>query len=241
MAKTKGKRSSGADSKVKNVAITKKKPSDITADSLPSFDATALTTLTQKIEQKLQDQAGTAKGSKKSLKEPITVSKKDGNGFPKGVRDGSKKGKKRARNGDVIGDQNEDGKAKQSEVDVLKREVLALGGDQADFDLIKDLDSQSEVEYRTKTPAKSQDKLDESALRKELARILHDSGQAVNEHSRKGEEAEMGDMEEDTPVLRPSSEVIKSTARGDAKANMAPPKEYSRLVSYSVHNLGQLD
>ncbi|KAL2006151.1 hypothetical protein VTN00DRAFT_9805 [Thermoascus crustaceus] len=237
MAKSKGRRSSGADTAIPNGGVAVNDSSNVT-DALPSLDESALANLTQKIEQRLQGNNGTPKNSQKKPKGPANNTPKKDNeaGQKAGGKQDSKKGKKRDRNGDVIAREEKNaGKTKQSKSqgddknDALRQEILALGGSNEDYDLIAGVDSDAEEENQANAPAKSKSKADEDKLRKELAKMLEDAGQVVPEDAEEEDDAEdqdveISDVEEDVPPPPPP----KATKEAPKQKEVQKSKEESK-------------
>lgn len=176
-------------------------------------------------------------------------------------------GKKRDRNGAVIEKAENKEKTEKAqkagkpqktnsqdddpgdEDDVLRKEILALGGSKEDFDLLAGVDSDEEVEGSTQTKPSS----DEDALRKELSKLLKGSGQyqaeipddQVSEEEEEDDdddEEEASDEEEDkeeseAEEAKESASDVDSAAENASKKSIVEPqqntfpKEYSRLVS----------
>ncbi|KAL1966458.1 hypothetical protein VTN77DRAFT_4380 [Rasamsonia byssochlamydoides] len=192
MAKNKGKRSAGAESASGNGATAGNDPASVSGETLPSLDESALASLTQKIEQKLQSGSGASKDSQKKQNDSASSAKKkskekskDSAQKPEGEQKANQ-GKKRNRNGDVIAREEKDGKNNKpsnskpqgdSKDDVLRREILALGGSKEDFDLLADVDSGSEVENSANGTKGVKGQPDEDSLRKELRKLLKGAGQ----------------------------------------------------------------
>ncbi|RAL10467.1 RNA-binding ribosome biosynthesis protein MAK21 [Aspergillus homomorphus CBS 101889] len=191
MAKGKGKGSSGANNTIPDGGVAVNN-TNAGADALPQLEESAFAGLRQKIEQRLKDQNNAKQKSKNGKGKPAAPAdtpKKNQEVAPKfepkqaAGSDRNNKGKKRDRNGDVIaGEEKKDlgkGKSKNKEDsdDVLRQEILALGGTEEDLDLLAGVDSESEVEDATEKKSKS--KSEEDSLRKELASMLAAAGQVV--------------------------------------------------------------
>lgn len=264
MAKNKGKRSSignapqAGESKVS------------TDENFISLDAGALANLTRNIEQKLKDGKNTAnnKSQKRTNnsktetnKAPVNDSKDKKN--PAAKTQNSNQGKKRSRDGEVIEKSAKGGSAKndQSQDDILRKEILALGGSKEDFDLLAEVASDSEVEESASGSNKKAGQNDD-ALRKELAQLLKDAGQfnpeiaddqveeeqsASEDGSEEDDEEEVKEEDDDEidsaseadDINVPSKEIQSKAAIEGADKRKAAfaetqsqfPKEYSRLVS----------
>ncbi|EED24119.1 CCAAT-box-binding transcription factor [Talaromyces stipitatus ATCC 10500] len=185
MAKNKEKRSSTGK------ASQAEKPHDVgeskasADDNILSLDAGALANLTRNIEQKLKDgkdaankksqrqvnnsRTGTKKSPLKDVREKKETTNKPQN---------SNQGKKRNRDGEFIDKPAKGGNAEidRSQDNILRKEILALGGSEEDFDLVAEVASDSEVEGPASGPNKRAGSSDD-ALRKELAQLLKDAGQ----------------------------------------------------------------
>jgi hypothetical protein len=246
MAEAKRKCSVGTDGSMR--PATKTKSPNIAPNLFPSLDETALASLTQKIGKKLQDHRATTNSSQKKSKSSVTRAKKDEDGFYQklGGKNNSSNSKKRDHRGHVIGGEDKDGRTTQSKDNtncgdgVLKQEILALGGDQADYDLLKDLDSESELECHN-TPARSKGQPDENVLRKDLAEIMKNSGQVDNKPYKEKEGIEMEDIEGDIPSTLISKQIENTARRETITSTLSAkddgrmmPRGYSQLVSHSV-------
>lgn len=273
MAKSKGKRSSGANDVIPDggVAVNDSAPA---ADALPQLEESAFAGLRQKIEQRLKDQSASKQKPKnnKGKSGPSDMpQKKEPAPKPQPKQasnnDKNNKGKKRDRNGEVIAREDKvvskDKKpaSKENQDDVLRQEILALGGTEEDLDLIAGVGSDSEVEDATEK--KSKGKSDDASLRKELSSILAAAGQVVpddleddeveEEEAEEEEASEEDDGEEDDeeeveddedeepsedeePAPAPAAKESKEPAKKE-KANKEPtaevvfPKEFAKLVS----------
>ena len=137
--------------------------------------------------------------------------------------DKNNQGKKRDRNGDVIARGKKDAeKPKPSksnetdETDTLRQEILALGGTEEDFDLIAEIESDSEVEGAKEAPKKSNNKSDDDFLRKELSSMLAAAGQVVPDDLPDDEaEAEDDEGEEDDEAEDNELDVDDEEAQSD--------------------------
>jgi ribosome biogenesis protein MAK21 len=273
MAKSKKTTSAGAE---KPVATSKSK--DASDENFLQFDAGALASLTQNIEARLKggnkNNKSNSNGAseKKGAKGPKSpASKPNGKGKANKPVENNRpvqksfQGKKRDRNGAVIekedkvqkgenlqktNPQDEDDEA-GDEDDVLRKEILALGGSKEDFDLLAGVVSDSEAEDSAQTkPA-----LNEDALRKELAKLLKGSDQyqaeipddqvseeeeeeaSDEELSRESDEEEDNEVESEAEEANGSSPDVDSAAGNASKKSIVEPqpnpfpKEYSQLVS----------
>lgn len=260
MAKNKGKRSSTGNA---SQAGESKTSAD---ENFISLDAGTLANLTRNIEQKLKDGKPTAnnKFQKRTNNSKAETKKAPVNDFKKNAAaktQNSNQGKKRSRDGEVIEKPAKSGSAKndQSQDDILRKEILALGGSKEDFDLLAEVASDSEVEE----PASGSNKKagsNDDALRKELAQLLKDAGhfnpeiaddqveeeqsasedgseeEDEEEEAEEQDDDEVGSASEADDINEPSQETAKSNV-DKKKAALAEtqsqfPKEYSRLVSF---------
>ncbi|KAH8697321.1 CBF/Mak21 family-domain-containing protein [Talaromyces proteolyticus] len=233
------------------------KSKDAGDENFLSLDAGALANLTRNIEARLKDKNSSGKKPAKGAKQPTpkpSKEKADTSSQKNGTNQKSFKGKKRDRNGDVI-EKIEDkttksGKSKQAvsqddgaedEDEVLRKEILAMGGSKEDFDLLAGVESDSELEDSAQSSGKKKTEPDGDALRKELSRLLKDAGQYVPEIP--DEEAEDEDVSEEADVQNSDSEDSNdddstSSVKEDAPSEIMPekpqeitfPKEYSRLT-----------
>ena len=135
-----------------------------------------------------------------------------------------------------------------SDEDTLRQEILALGGTQEDFDLLADVDSESEVEGATTNP---KGKVGDDDLRKELSKLLEAAGHVVPDDlaDEDVEEDADPDIENDEEnnaseddiegSSEPEQDVSDISEDGEAPApkkqtpEVVIPKEYAKLVSRS--------
>jgi ribosome biogenesis protein MAK21 len=249
MAKNKGKRPAGAEPAIANGDTTGKSTSD---ESFPSLDESALANLTQNIAQKLQSATGASKGSQKKPNNSPSNAKKSKNSIQQS-KSGQKahQGKKRDRNGEVIAREGEEGKNKPSKPhsdsknDALRQEILALGGSKDDFDLLADVDSESEVEDSANGTKGQQD---EGLLRKELAKLLKDAGHiepdVIEEEEPEEEEEDNDDAAEDEGEnggveIEDLEESISDAEETAPSPPAKAPKDTSRNESSAKKDLGQ--
>lgn len=255
MAKNKGKRSSIGDASLSEAALVDK-TSQASNENFISLDAGALANLTRNIEKKLKDgnnptskkvQKGTDRGKNTAngaSAKHVNGKKETSNNNNNKVQN-SKQGKKRSRDGQVIEkptvkDGNV-GSGHNEEEDILRQEILALGGSMEDYDLLANVESDSEVEGPTSETRKKAGSNDD-ALRKELAQLLKGAGQfnpvipdeeAEDEEqqseSEDGNESDENGGEEDAPG--PSKIAAISAANAEVQSHF--PKEFSRLVCSS--------
>lgn len=264
MAKNKGKPTSKVSQTDK---IQDGESKTTTGEDFISLDAGALANLTRNIEQKLKGDNNTSNKTQKRADKPNTGPKKEavkGNTDKKGASQkaqNTNQGKKRNRDGEVIDSPIKGGKADdESTDDILRREILALGGSKEDFDLLAAVDSDSEVEESTTGQSKKTGS-DEGSLRKELAKLLKDAGQFNPEIADdQVSEAEMSVGEEDDEEEDDDEELVETNSKevkhedvnsiplGSRSSGVAEvadqqtkhsvtetqsqfPKEYSKLVS----------
>ena len=267
MAKNKGKRSSMEKAPQAEDSHDASESKVSTDENFISLDAGALANLTRNIEQKLKDGKNTAnnKSQKRTNNSKSETKNTPANNFKDkkstaAKTQNSNQGKKRNRDGEVIEKPVKSGSAKndQSQDDILRKEILALGGGKEDFDLLAEVASDSEVEESASGSNKKTGSNDD-ALRKELAQLLKDAGQfnpeiaddQVEEEQSASElgsdEEEEGEEQDDDAEVEsaseadnanePSKETAKSKAVADKKNTALAetqsqfPKEYSRLVS----------
>lgn len=251
MAKNKGKRSAGAESASGNGDVVGKNDTASAngETALPSLDESALANLTQKIEQKLQSGSGANKDSqKKPNNSPSSAKKKNkskDSAQPPGGGGEQKanQGKKRDRNGDVIAREEKGGKnnkpSKKSEGDskndVLRQQILALGGSKEDFDLIANVDSESEAENIANGTKQAKGQPDEDSLRKELAKIMKDAGHVKPDDLKEQEDdededenggVEVEDLDKHTPPP-PPTEATKDMSKKEPPAKKDSAKKDS--------------
>ena len=232
MAKNKGKRSSTG------IAPPAGESKVSTDENFISLDAGALANLTRNIEQKLKDGKTTAnnKSQKRTNNSKAETKKAPVNDFKDkkttaAKTQNSNQGKKRSRDGEVIEKPAKSGRGKndQSQDDILRKEILALGGSKEDFDLLAEVASDSEVEE----PASASNKKAESnddALRKELAQLLKDAGQfnpeiADDQVEEEQSVSEDGSEEEDEQEEDEEEENNKVESASEADDTNVPSKE----------------
>lgn len=240
MARNKGKRSSGANTDIPNGGVSLNNESNNTggAVALPKLDESAFAGLRQKIEQRLKSENESKQrklnNNNKSKKDADKDASKKKNGDSKkpGSKEDSTKGKKRDRNGEVIAreDKNNDRKGQSTSKDGnedhdLRREILALGGTEEDFDLLANVDSESEVEAVADASAKSKKKTDETSLRNELAKILEAAGHVVPNDVEGEDENVDEDNAEDEADNEDESAENSSEAGGNSEDNISDVEE----------------
>lgn len=244
MAKGKGKRSSDAHEPHSEPAVAD--PGSQTTIDMPNLDEGAFAGLRQKIEQRLKDQKsgkGKSKDNSKAKAPAVEApAKKDKQKIDQ--NQGSAKGKKRDRNGEVIareekkGGKNKkeksDAPAMNNKEDTLRQEILALGGTEEDFDLLAGVDSESEVED---APSKPKNKSGEDSLRKELSMMLEAAGQVVppdladEEADEGGEDQDDGEDEDGEYSSEPEDSDVDEAPVEPVAPEVKVPKEYAKLVS----------
>jgi ribosome biogenesis protein MAK21 len=244
MAKTKGKRSSTVQaSQAENphdAGESKVSPDE----NFISLDAGALANLTRNIEQKLKDGKNTAnnKSQKRTENSKAGTKKAPANDFKDKKNAAAKtqnssnsnQGKKRNRDGEVIEKSAKSGSAKndQTQDDILRKEILALGGSKEDFDLLAEVASDSEVEESASGSNKKAVSNDD-ALRKELAQLLKDAGQfsaeiaddQVDEEQSASEDGNEEEDEEEENDNEVEDEIESASEADDANV---PSKETAK-------------
>lgn len=261
MAKSKGKRSSTGDASLSEGTLVDK-TSQASNENFISLDAGALANLTRNIEKKLKDgnnptskkvQKGTDRGKRianGASAKHINGKKETSNNNNNKVQT-SKQGKKRSRDGQVIEKPTvKDGNAgsgHNEEEDILRQEILALGGSMEDYDLLANVESDSEVEGTTSETKKKAGSNDD-ALRKELAQLLKGAGQfnpvipdeeAEDEEqqseSEDGNESDEDEDEEDAPEEDENeTEDAAQTKRNGAQTKEVPAP--SKVAAISAAN-----
>ncbi|KAL4925825.1 RNA-binding ribosome biosynthesis protein MAK21 [Aspergillus undulatus] len=273
MAKGKGKRPAQANTTgANNIPLADNNKTNAGAAALPQLEESAFAGLRQKIEQRLKE--GASKQKPKNGKSSTGPSQDAKNANDNAAKSDAKsknnadknvKGKKRDRNGEVIArDEKKDGKSqmaksdKGGDDDVLRQEILALGGTEEDLELLAGVDSEEEVEAG-EAPKKSKGSAEDS-LRKELSAMLAAAGQVVpddleeedveeaeedddeaeveedgeeEEEDQEDEEAGSDDESEDASDEEASELEVKQPAKKEARET-APetifPKEFSKLT-----------
>ncbi|KAI9735285.1 MAG: hypothetical protein M1834_001876 [Cirrosporium novae-zelandiae] len=181
-----------------NEVVAPAEPND--DEALPTFDKDALSKLTDAISKKLdrphtETKPISKKQSKKGSKEPKkALITGDANGpandavEPKNsVKpnvNSPKRGKKRDSKGEIkplrteiIKSKGKEGRpenGKSSEGSALEKEILALGGSKEDYDLIGELESESEIEGDSIAQTKNKSFIKDKTLGKELSNFLKD-------------------------------------------------------------------
>lgn len=228
MAKNKGMRSStGSAQQAGETKVS-------TDESFISLDAGALANLTRNIEQKLKDGKNTANNkSQKRTNNSKTETKKVPVHDFKDKRNtaakpqNSNQGRKRSRDGEVIEKPSKGGNAKndQSQDDILRKEILALGGSKEDFDLLAEVASDSEIEVASGSHKKAGS--NDDALRKELTQLLKDAGQfnpeiaddqVEEEQSASEDEGEEEDEEDEEEEEEEDKEIESASEADDINA-----------------------
>ncbi|KAH8425932.1 RNA-binding ribosome biosynthesis protein MAK21 [Aspergillus melleus] len=271
MAKNKGKRSSGANAIVPDGGVPIN-DSSAAGDAFPQLQEGAFAGLRQKIEQKLKDQnAAKEKKNNNAKPKPGAKDAPKQNNKPAAPTQAAKRGsdadknnqgKKRDRNGDVIarGGKKDAEKPKPTKTDgaddndTLRQEILALGGTEEDFDLLAEIESDSEVEGAKETPKKSNNKSDDDILRKELSSMLAVAGQVVpddipdeeaeaedeDEEEEEDDEAEDNEMDVDEEEQSDLNEGPGGDVSSDEEASPPPTKKETKKQKANqdpVHSL----
>ncbi|EGC43319.1 CCAAT-box-binding transcription factor [Histoplasma capsulatum var. duboisii H88] len=182
------------------------------ADSLPDLSLSVLAKLKRRIEQGFQDQKPQSQKDKKvSVSELKQKANAGPQSEPKAV---NKKGKKRDRNGEIIAPQ--EGKEKpRSKFDergengnLLENEIYAIGGTKEDYDLLVDVESDSEMEIFEDTPRKY-------------------NAKAVNEHTLHNDIEKMLKGDNPSPAPKPASK--KAVVADIVPIDPKPAKESKSL------------
>ncbi|KAI9819961.1 MAG: hypothetical protein M1827_006531 [Pycnora praestabilis] len=155
---------------------------------IPEFNEVTLSTLTQKISKGLEVTENSAHPAKRNAQ---PVDKKRGavvsKGGPKTSRE-QERGSKRDRNGNIkqISQEIQKPKVAPSILNKIERdgaesaellqEILALGGDAADFDLVADVVSESELEEDIVAKGQDRAQLKSKALQKDIADLIKGVG-----------------------------------------------------------------
>lgn len=201
------------------------------AQSLPSFDESALSALTEKIEKGFNKGASSdavQKSAKKDKKKPNGASQsKD-----------TAPGKKRDAEGNVKTTTKSNKAAEGSSRDILLQEILALGGTEEDLDLVEGVESEDEDVEGT------QPKIDDPKFAKEFSKFIAGlgiEGQAQADASESEEEVDEADEdleeweeEPDTPKKAPKKAVEPIPQLVQAQPEKKTTKDVNRLVSSSL-------
>jgi hypothetical protein len=151
--------------------------------SLPTFDETALSNLTEKLEKQLgtpgDEKLSKTKGNKKNQEDKALPKRESAHKASDKDEAAIKKGKKRARNGDVRTSQAEPrpSNPKDANGDLgnkdFEEEVYALGGTKEDLELIASLESGSELDGDVRQ-SRSKGSVDEKSLKKGINELVKD-------------------------------------------------------------------
>ncbi|KFY47351.1 hypothetical protein V495_01985 [Pseudogymnoascus sp. VKM F-4514 (FW-929)] len=168
--------------------------------SLPSFDESALSALTEKIEK------GFNKGaSSEAAQKPAKKDKNKPNGASQSKD--TAPGKKRDAEGNVKTTAKSNKAAEGSARDILLQEILALGGTEEDLDLVEGVESEDEDVEGT------QPKIDDPKFAKEFSKFIAglgiegqaqvDASEPEEEVDEADEDSEEWEEEPDTPKKAP--------------------------------------
>ncbi|KAK0633327.1 CBF/Mak21 family-domain-containing protein [Immersiella caudata] len=168
----------------------------------PGFDQSALAQLTAKLDTALPSKAGGAPPAKRKRAQDADVN------------DGAKKRKGAAKTQRAQDSGNEDGSDVEEE-NILLKEILALGGDEDDYNLIANVDSGDEGGQAPAPKSSSSNQLD-SALQEELATFA--SALGFQQHRPDDEDDEEADASEDDEEPEPVETTQKNQkAKGEEK------------------------
>jgi ribosome biogenesis protein MAK21 len=183
------------------------------AAAATGFDQNALAQLTAKLDTALPVKADGAPPAKRKRAQDA-----DGN-------DGAKKRKGAAKTQKARDSGNEDG-PDQEEENILLKEILALGGDEDDYNLVANVDSGDEGGQAPAPKSSSSNRLD-SALQEELAKFA--SALGFQQHRPDDEDSE--DDEEPEPVETPQKKKANGEEKPAAAAETRQTKSSGKLVS----------
>jgi ribosome biogenesis protein MAK21 len=154
------------------------------SESPLSLDENTLASLRQKIEQRLASTNASTKISSKNKHITLTEAAKK-KGLQQHVRDKQNinKGKKRNHNGEIIAGEQLEVTArrpptlgKKDRDSDLRNEILALGGDDDDFELLAQVDPEGQEGDFVEVSAKSDGRINEDTLRRELSKMIQSAG-----------------------------------------------------------------
>jgi ribosome biogenesis protein MAK21 len=190
------------------------------AAAATGFDQNALAQLTAKLDTALPTKGDAAPPAKRKRTQDA-----DGNGGPK-----KRKGGARVQRAHDSG--TEDG-ANEKEENVLLKEILALGGDEDDYDLVANVDSGDEGGQAPAFKPSPSNHLD-STLQEELAKFA--SALGFQQHRPDDEDDEETDVseeiEEPEPVETPlNKQKAKEVEKPAAVAEARQTKSFGKLVS----------
>ncbi|PGG99901.1 hypothetical protein AJ79_08383 [Helicocarpus griseus UAMH5409] len=240
MTKSKKDRRSSANEATITAAETPANPPAPNGDSVPDFSAGVLANLTKRIEQRLQGQDGAETKPEKAKKAPVNDAKKKKDARPQPeAKPDNNKGKKRDRNGEVIGPQKAaKGKSapreeREEQGDTLENEIYAIGGSKEDYDLLAGVDSDSEMEISEDGPTKQSGKGgSEKDLRDDIERML----KGGNPSSAPKPATKKTPVAETTP--KPSKEASKKNAtKKQVQQEEAVPKKQAQSQNSRLSNL----
>ncbi|RDW66255.1 CBF-domain-containing protein [Coleophoma cylindrospora] len=232
-------------------ATASKKSKKATGDGLPSFDARALSELTEKIEHKFK------KTTPKSKYEQADAAKALKNGSST-ARDKSETGRgtKRDSQGNAkdSGRGNSFGASKSTKIngragsdrEVLLQEILALGGTEEDLDLVADADSNDEGLTENEKHAKTPDQSFRNDLAKFVAglgiesNLALDADEPENQAEETWEDASAGesDMGEEHP--EGSEPISEDEGEDEPAAQVTTPREPIRSSATSSKDPNRL-
>jgi ribosome biogenesis protein MAK21 len=201
------------------------------AQSLPSFDESALSALTEKIEK------GFNKGaSSDAAQKPAKKDKNKPNGAPQSKD--TAPGKKRDAEGNVKTTAKSNKAAEGSARDILLQEILALGGTEEDLDLVEGVESEDEDVEGT------QPKIDDPKFAKEFSKFIAglgiegqaqvDASEPEEEVDEADEDSEEWEEEPDTPKKAPKKAEEPIPQLVQAQPEKKSTKDVNRLVSSSL-------
>jgi len=180
------------------------------------FDDAALSQLTQKIDRTLPSPGLPAKRKRPKGSDDSTA--------PDPLQDRPEHTKRPKRAREPVGNQ-----AKPSSKDVLLEEIRALGGDEDDYELVANLDSDNEEGQAAPAPKRPQDVTVDESLQRELAKFASSLG---FQNLPKEDDADTDAGEEFEP--EPRQKEKEKPSRGEkeiALPEKSAPKSSGKLVS----------
>jgi ribosome biogenesis protein MAK21 len=190
----------------------------------PAFDESALEKLTSRIDDSL------SKGDQQKRKKPHTTE----------VSSQDRKRQRKSSDG-----ASKQGKASSNENELLLAEIRALGGDEDDFDLIQNAESEDEVvgQDDKKHPIDRGLKAELAKLSKELGFAEYEPSEAsepeAEEEEEEGEDIDDGDEDgsdfDDEDVDEEEPKAVESKANGKEKPE-AQTKQQARKIGNLVRS-----
>lgn len=227
-----------------------KKSKKAFGDGLPSFDAKALSELTEKIDHGLKkttpktknERANTSEASKKSSSATRERSE-TGRGIKRDSQ-GNAKANHRSHGSKLSKDTKAISGSTGNDREVLLQEILALGGTEEDLDLVADADSDDEGLAGNGMNATVSDRSFHNDLAKFVAglgiesNLVVDAGESENEAEDTWEDASAGDLDVEEEYR--DSESTAEDGEEELAAPVAAPSEPVRISASSSKDQNRL-